>query len=362
MTERLDRFDELRGLSIIGVVAIHAASHDISAVGGGGGEYWLLSLLTLLGRFAVPSFLILSGFFISYKEKQGGFGDLRRNALKRGFRIIPPYVFWSSVYFLAFVLLGVQYSRPPIQIFLEKLATGTVALHLYFIVLIIQMYFLSYIGFMRNGEISRLGIVLTIGAFLLFAIPSYIIEVDGGELSKASYYFKSLERSFFPRWLVYFAFGRWVGAHWTVVQEYATRHRRAIKMSLIGSFLLCAAEFLCLRFFSSNALFLPTDWMISCLPFGSLFALWFLTRAPLFGQVSVKLRNLGVASFGVYLLHEPLLTILMQCKYLPIGISAEPFVIIRQPFFIMIGIAVPLLLMAVFHKLLPGKMRRYILG
>jgi len=35
-------FDELRGLSIIGVIAIHAAAHDISRISTLV-EYWLLS-------------------------------------------------------------------------------------------------------------------------------------------------------------------------------------------------------------------------------------------------------------------------------------------------------------------------------
>ena len=361
LTERISRFDELRGIAIIGVIAAHAAAHDINYASTSW-NYWILSISTLLGRFAVPSFLILSGFFISYKEKHDEVFSLQKSVLRRVDRIFPPYLIWSSIYFLIFVLLGSHYSRNPIQIYLEQLITGTVALHLYFVVLILQMYALCYLGFMKNGNLSFTALILVASIFLVFSLPSYWLALHENGGSKTTYYFIAYERSLFPRWLPFFIVGRWMGARWERVKNYAENHSSALLMCLIFSFSLCVLEFSVLRNLSPRSDFLAPDWMISFLFFGSLFTIWFLTRNIRENNILHVLRKLGVVSFGVYLIHEPLLTFMMYLKLFHANTMIFPTELLRLPFFILSSLGISLIAISLMQHFFPKRLKRYILG
>lgn len=360
--ERWPVFDELRGLAIVGVIAIHAASHDAGKVATTA-HYWMLAAQTMLGRFAVPSFLIISGFFVSYYESGGG-DDIRNMMFRRLQRVVPPYLVWSSVYFLMFLPEGVHLARQPGVIFLERLVTGTNYYHLYFIVLVIQMYLLTFCGFMRNGHAGKVTVIAAAAAFLAFTLPSYVLSTDASALggSPAGYYFRAYERSLFPRWLPFFMLGRWLGAHWDRVNDSAGRHRGLVLLVTLGSLALCVLEFLCLRGFSGNERLLPPDWMVSCALFGSSFAIWFLTIQRPAGPVRTALAGLGLVSFGVYLLHEPALTLLMRflAGSAVVGFLENP--VLRQVVSILTGLAASLVAAGLLRRALPGKLRRYVLG
>jgi probable poly-beta-1,6-N-acetyl-D-glucosamine export protein len=362
---RLPLFDELRGLAIIGVIAIHAAVHDVGGISTPS-DYWLLVVQTMLSRFAVPSFLIISGLFVSYKEQASQQVVIKSSMIRRIQRVVFPYIIWSSLYFLFFLLNGVQYSRNPAIIFFEQLLTGSVVLHLYFLVLIIQMYVLSYFGFMKNGRAGKVTMLLVVAAFLAFTIPSYILSIDAtvltGKWVRAGYYFTAFERSLFPRWLLFFMLGRWMGIHWNEVKNFSMRHRRLLSLSVVASLILCGLDFYCLRLWSGNIHLLPPDWMISCFLFGSFFAIWFLTLPVHANLVFEWLGKLGTVSFGVYLLHEPLLSMIMRSTYWHsfAGVLANAF--LRQSAAIPVGLGVSIVILVVLQRFLPTRVKRYVFG
>jgi probable poly-beta-1,6-N-acetyl-D-glucosamine export protein len=360
---RLPLFDELRGLAIIGVIAIHAAVHDVGRIGSSV-DYWFLVFQTMLSRFAVPSFLIISGFFVSYKEQVGLQTNIKDNMVRRIIRVVIPYVIWSSLYFLLFLLSGVQFSRTPAIIFLEQLLTGSVALHLFFLILIIQLYALSYFGFMRHGRVGKVTLLLAVVAFLCFTMPSYLLTIDTVAMteSKVWYYFKAFERALFPRWLLFFMLGRWMGVHWNEISNFSIKHRRLLSLGVFSSIGLCGLDFYCLRLWSGKAQVLPPDWMISCLLFGSLFTIWFLTQPRHTNLVLNWLAKLGRVSFGVYLLHEPFLSLLMSSSVWLSYTNVLSSVLLRQAVSILAGLGTSILILALIQSSLPKRARRYMLG
>lgn len=356
-------FDELRGIAIIGVIVIHAAAHDVGSIATSV-DYWLLVIQTMLSRFAVPSFLIISGFFVSYKEQSSLRVKLKDTMIRRIQRVGFPYIIWSSLYFLIFLFIGVQFSRNPAIIFVEQLLTGSVVLHLYFLVLIIQLFVLSYFGFMKNGHVGKVTMILALAAFLVFTIPSYLLTIDATALvgTKAGYYFKAFERSFFPRWLLFFMLGRWMGIHWNIIKSFSLNHRGVLSLGLLVSLLLCSLDFYFLRFWSGNQLLLPPDWMISCFLFGSLFTIWFLTLR-IHTTIMLKwLGKLGAVSFGVFLLHEPFLSLLMSSEFWQSNTKILANTFLRQIIAILMGLGTPLVILAILQRLLPTRIKRYVLG
>jgi len=317
----------------------------------------------MLSRFAVPSFLIISGFLVSYKESERR-EKLKNNLIRRMHRIAWPYIIWSSLYFFIPLLMGVQFSRNPAVIFFEKLITGSVVLHLYFLVLILQMYGLSYYGFMKNGHAGKIVFFAAVAAFIAFVIPSYLLAIDATALTetKVGYYFKVFERSFFPRWLLFFMFGRWVGANWSAIKNFSVEKRKLLLLALCLSFVLCWLDFFSLRFWSGNQHLLPPDWMVSCVLFGSFFSIWFLTLRVHPNLMLEGLAKLGGVSFGVYLLHEPFLSLLMASDFWKSYIGVLSSACIRQSVAILAGLSASIFIFSVLQYSLPTRVKRYVLG
>jgi surface polysaccharide O-acyltransferase-like enzyme len=356
-------FDQLRGVSILAVVTIHAISHEIgnafTAV-----EYWILSFLMTFCRFAVPCFLIISGFFITYNELEKSATNFKSSIMRRLKRVVPPYVFWSAVYFTFFSLSGVHYAKNPIQIFMEKLLTGTVSIQLYFVVVIIQFYAMTYCGYMQRGELSMLAIFAGLAAYTFVTFVSYdlVLSISPVMKGKAGYYFIAYEPSFFPRWILFFMFGRWMGAHWEKIKKFLAGHRTALGIGVIVTFIFCYFEFAFIRFKSGVEQLFPPDWTFSCMLYSITFTLWILTRPSMAIPGGACLAKLGVLSFSIYLLHEPLLSLLMKQDFFRTEGKDCFLIIIWILFFVGLATVASLLLIMVFKHILPAKIRYWLLG
>ena len=91
----------IRSLAIFLVIVIHASAEQptIYQLSASGGQWmwWTANIYDSLARFSVPMFVIISGFLLleasKTKEKTSFF--LRKRIL----RIIPPFIFWATIYF-----------------------------------------------------------------------------------------------------------------------------------------------------------------------------------------------------------------------------------------------------------------------
>jgi surface polysaccharide O-acyltransferase-like enzyme len=136
--------DYLRGLAIIAVITIHITTY-----------YTRMSTITnltlvymtfiVLARYGVPVFLLVSGFVL-YNKYNKKF-NLKEFYLKRYVSIIPPYIIFSVLYelwnhgakttaFIKDLLAGGAITRA----FIKDLLTGGANQHLWFIILIVEIY------------------------------------------------------------------------------------------------------------------------------------------------------------------------------------------------------------------------------
>ncbi|MGX7108539.1 acyltransferase [Facklamia miroungae] len=132
MTKRFIQFDLLRGLATIAVLLIHLTAPLL-----GKNKLWILAL-NQATRFAVPVFLILSGWGLDRTDaldSQLHYPAFLKERLKK---IIPAYLCWSLIYALAnFWLVGEELS---LLTFLQFLLLGKTSYHLYFVPLIVALY------------------------------------------------------------------------------------------------------------------------------------------------------------------------------------------------------------------------------
>ncbi|MHC4748936.1 MAG: acyltransferase [Planctomycetota bacterium] len=168
LKDRDPSFDAFRGIAIVAVVATHSIPWEFHR------DYVVLLYRQVL-NFAVPAFLFISGYWLSKKPIRS-WEDYKNFLHKRFSRFLVPYLFWSFVY------LGYEAAKTHdvniVQI-LFKLLTGEASFpcnHLYFIIVIAQLYvltpLLTYYNRKPYGFISVL-MFNVVGLFVLYFFRLY---------------------------------------------------------------------------------------------------------------------------------------------------------------------------------------------
>ena len=145
----------LMGLAIIAVVCNHAAGWGYTAMFWwtdryrpvtvpnfdqmGSLPYYGLSLLKQLTVFAVPVFLFVSGFFISYASRGRKSGLGWKTARVRIVGLLLPFIIWSRSYSSS-MRRGMRYSPGE---YLHRLVFGNATPAYWYIPVICQLYLLS---------------------------------------------------------------------------------------------------------------------------------------------------------------------------------------------------------------------------
>lgn len=161
--------DNLRGLCLLGVIAIHIGSLALVP-----GEFSLYILLEVLSRYSVPTFFFISGYGLCASDKALIKQDHLdyKNFLSTRFRSAGlPYLSWSFFYIFYFwlVLPAGSVSLNPKQI-IFVLFFGLACYHLYFMVILLWFYAFYplwrkiFCIFMQNRKKTLLWLLL-IGQF-----------------------------------------------------------------------------------------------------------------------------------------------------------------------------------------------------
>ena len=142
---RLSALDVCRGLAILAVLFIHVSGHFLPALHPAKSHapptwaWYALAVPNQDSQWAVPCFLMLSAFVNALSLGRGN--DVGRYAKRRVQTALVPYLLWSAVYVAVNVLVKHQHA-PGIRATLTLLLNGTAYFHLYFFVLVLEMYVL----------------------------------------------------------------------------------------------------------------------------------------------------------------------------------------------------------------------------
>ncbi len=130
--------DMLRALAALAVVVIHVTagllSNDRSVA------FWWAAALNQAARFSIGAFVFISGFALVRAHGTGPFAVGAYYA-RRVRTVLLPYVAWSACYVLWVARVEQRWTGLPGRFALDLL-TGNAMYHLYFVVLIVQFYLL----------------------------------------------------------------------------------------------------------------------------------------------------------------------------------------------------------------------------
>lgn len=202
MRHNLREFDFLRAFAAFSVIAIHILSR----------RFYISRFAYVLDTclvYAVPLFLFISGFLLHNSNKDKDNLKYFDFIKKRMSKVFIPYILWTFIYMVYKLDMnfGQVFRLEFLKKYLQSIIHGNGHIHLYFMVIIIQLYLIYPI--LRKLIVKNPKIVLAASFFisLYFQIEAYmrahgirILPIKG-----QPYYFL-----FVARWMAYFVLGMYV--------------------------------------------------------------------------------------------------------------------------------------------------------
>jgi len=346
----------LNGLAILGVVLNHAGAWGFIGMFWwadryrpvtvpnfdqmGSAAYYALRLVEQLITFSVPAFLFVSGFFIAFVASRKTLFERWKVAGSRIATLVVPYILWSAVIFFGDYLQGQTYT--PIG-YLRRLVAGRAADPYYFIPLLVQLYLLSPL-FLSLAQ-KRWKLLLFITAIIQFAVQSLRYPVTLGAESEILTQLGRWPLPFFPAKWFWFVFGIVVSLHLNTFRSWLVRVKRGLLAALVALLTLGIVEWELLLRFS------PQDWIgyyetsLDSL-YATVFILCYLAYDQVSYPLSQRLSDLGSKSYGVYLIHAPVLEVTARgiAVLLPWLMASQ---LLFQSILVALGLGIPLTLMVI---------------
>lgn len=283
--QRALEIDLIKIVSCLAVIAIHVSARGISDPAITGITRNVSQFVNGISFFAVPSFIFLSGLalMLRYHGEPVSYASFVK---KRTGSIVFPYLFWSFTYFLIYTFGG--FYNFDLNNILAVIFLGMGEYHLYFVVILFQLYLLFPL---LKAIIEQLG--TAVGSLLVLAI----------HLAYSAYTpsFPYMDRIFVP-YLVFFCAGMFWGRHYEELKGWTRDH--GVPISCI--YLIFSGLYLNLRFAPESQLaHIPQLWQL--FSFSTILLLMTVASSYVYPRLkpeqSSGILTLSAATFYVYLAH-----------------------------------------------------------
>ena len=180
--------DYLRCISTIAVIIIHVSAVGVMTLSVKTSGWLIANFYDSLSRFCVPIFFMISGALLLNKDY-----ELKNFLRKRTIRIIPPLLFWSTVYF-TFNNKKYLFREFEFTTFLQKITRSFLygsEYHLHFVYILLGFYLSVPIlrQWIKKSSTTYIVYFLSIWFFsILYRIPSIVTYLPKINISNFSGY------------------------------------------------------------------------------------------------------------------------------------------------------------------------------
>jgi peptidoglycan/LPS O-acetylase OafA/YrhL len=360
----------LNGLAITAVVMNHAAhwgftsifwwAHSFRPVESpnfdmvGSPAYWALSIILQLTIFSVPAFIFASGFFVAYAAKGPKAKFTWKMVQVRVVSLLIPYLVWSLVIFVGDYLQG--FSKTPLE-YLRLLLIGDAVDAYFFVPLLIQLYILSPLLVPLAKSHWKLLLVV---ALLLQLFAQALVYRDMLDANLPVLASLSIPKWVFVRMGFYFVFGLVVGLRLEEFKNFLARTKWYFLAVALVALLLAIVEYHAFAIDSDGVWVGDFGSLLNSIFAVSLIASYFaFDLAPL--SKASQLPKMGRRSYGIYLLHQPILTLLSKILYhVAPGIFA--YQVLYFLLLVAVGLGLPYAVMEIVSRTPLRRYYKYLFG
>lgn len=162
----LESIEYIRGLAMLGVVAIHTGSQYILL--NPTPNIYLVALFEIVSRFSVPIFFFVSAFGLFYRMNLAepfNYGKFLRRRFKA---VLIPYLIWSTLYLVYDDWFNGWQLFPEWDYAAEIYFFGLAKYHLYFLVILIWFYLLMPLWIYIVKRMTPKKLIILLAAQILF--------------------------------------------------------------------------------------------------------------------------------------------------------------------------------------------------
>lgn len=309
MGRRLTAFEYIRGLAMLGVVAIHTGAYSLANPEV---NVHLFAWLEILSRFSVPIFFFVSAFGLFYRHRPEAPLDYPAFYRRRARTVLLPYLAWSLLYMAhTSWLSGQDWMWSPPYIY-EYFFFGFASYQLYFLVILIWFYLLmplwrAVLPKLAARPLAGLGTVLVLQiVFNYYSSYSLTFTTDNYYLARAVEH----RMSFLVLHYVFiFLLGAVCALRFGDFTALVARHRRTINIFFALAVAGMLAAYYWLLDYQDYSPEQAVNTVHQLSPVGVLYTLaaclffFALFHRPLPTAVAGPLAVLGRHSYAVYLVH-----------------------------------------------------------
>lgn len=322
----------------------------------GSASYYMLRAMEQLIMFSIPAFLFVSGFFVAFalgtQPNSAGWGVV-------GMRIrtlIIPYVLWSLVIFTWRGLWGSI--DTPIG-YLKSLLLGRAAPPFYYVPLITQLFLLAPLIVPATRRHWK-AVLFASGLLQLGMLLAPYPIAFGFSAPAARWTVDHVSSCFFPHSIFWFVLGVFAGFHLPILKQWLNRWRRVLPWMTIILAILAFVEWEWLLHLSGVDWLAPRFTLLDAL-YAAAFIFTFMAYERPGLPWAKRFEGLGAASFGIYLIHAPVLELASKAIY-----HIAPWIFAYQVIFmailITLGTGIPLLFMSLVNRSPARRCYRYLFG
>lgn len=169
--DKLLELDYMRFIACFAVMIVHISATGVTDYIHGSFPNIVMTLLNRSLKFTTPIFIFLSGVtgFYGYRNKEFKYFEFIKKRLKN---VLIPYLTWCTIYYIVYIKMG--YYSWNIKFFLKSVMQGTMSYHLYFVIIIIQLYLLGPLFYNLVKKSKNRVLLLVISAVITCLCVEYI--------------------------------------------------------------------------------------------------------------------------------------------------------------------------------------------
>ena len=301
--------------------------------------YYSLRIIEQAITFAIPAFLFISGYFVSFAIGRIEANKQWKVIFARIKNLAIPFLIWSVLILVLNMLQGNPYS---VGSFLLTIVTGNASVPYYFVPLLVQFFILS--PFLVSFAKTNYKLLLFLTALIQLVTIGLRYDTLLGLNTPALQPFLFLDHPhLFPSRIFYFTLGIVLSSHFSQFKQKLNQVRWGLLVSLAVFFILGIVEWEFLQGFSTVYFIGQTDTVIDVF-YSMTLILCFLAFESFVPPFSKQLEFLGGMSFGIYLLHFSVQEYISKIiiHFLP-WLASLP--ILMYPILVVCGLWFPIILM-----------------
>ncbi|MGD9569774.1 MAG: acyltransferase [Sedimentibacter sp.] len=284
-TDKLYELDYMRFIACLAVMIVHITAIGVTDYIHGSLPHILVLITNRSLKFTVPIFIFLSGItsFYSYRKKEFKYIPF---VVRRLRNVLVAYFVWCIIYYAAYMQLGFD-----IGLFIEGVLLGTLSYHLYFVIIIVQMYIVgpAFYNLLKGSD--RKITILIISAIITVLCAEYIR-------------FENSDRIFL-KYMFFYMLGIFVTLEYDKYISWVNNHKLLIIFSYI--FFLVAYTLISYYDLTINIYV----WFVFSI--SSVFFVYYvgLAMKKSFYKIYSFIKLFGQSSYYIYLMHPLILTLMI---------------------------------------------------